>query len=93
MTTKLKEKGFTMATPTNSAAYDEFLDVSKIYVVPGSEAVANSVAYLMGGIAVLRMPTPAPINGATAGLNGATVLVMLGRDLVGKKLPGHPKGS
>jgi hypothetical protein len=39
-------------------------------------------------VPLARMPTPAPITDATAGLGEATVLIMLGRDLVGKTPPG-----
>lgn len=73
--------GFTVAEPTNGAGKDEDLAVSKIYVVPGAEAIAASVSYLMGGIETLRMPTPAWIFGGTAALGETTVLVMLGNDL------------
>lgn len=78
--------GFQTRKATNAAGPDEDLDVSKIYVIGGSEPVADSVSRLMGGIEVLRMPTPAWITGGTAGLEDATVLVMLGHDLAGKKL-------
>jgi len=44
------------------------------------------VSRLMGGVQMLRMPTPAFISGGSATLNGATVLVMLGNDLAGKHL-------
>jgi LytR cell envelope-related transcriptional attenuator len=88
----LAEIGFSMAEPTDAAGYEEFLDTSKVYTRPESQAVAESVARQMGGIPVLRMPTPAPIIDATAGLGEATVLVMLGRDLAGRALPGPPAG-
>jgi LytR cell envelope-related transcriptional attenuator len=78
--------GFQTRQATNSAGIDEDLDTSKIYVIAGSEPVAQSISRLMGGIEVLRMPTPAWINGGTAGLEDATVLVMLGHDLAGTKL-------
>ena len=78
--------GFALAEPTNAAGKDETLTVSKIYAIAGSEAVAESVSYLMGGIEILRMPTPAWITGGTAGLGDTTVLVMLGSDLAGAPL-------
>lgn len=78
--------GFTVAEPTNSAGKDEELTVSKIYVKAGGEAVAESVSYLMGGIEVFRMTTPAWIFGGTAALGETTVLVMLGSDLAGSPL-------
>ncbi len=88
LTAQLKAAGFHLDDPTNAAGDDEFLDVSKIYVLPGGEAVAASLAIVMGGIAVVKMPVPAPINDANVGLKDATVVIMLGRDLVGKKPPG-----
>lgn len=81
LTTQLAELGFAVAEATNAAGKDEELSVSKIYVSAGSEDVAASISYLMGGIEVLRMPTPAWIFGGTAALGAATVLVMLGSDL------------
>lgn len=78
--------GFSVAEPTNAAGKDESLTLSKIYVITGSEGVAESVSYLMGGIEILRMPTPAWISGGTAGLGATTVLVMLGSDLAGSPL-------
>ena len=78
--------GFTIDEPTNAAGKDELLMLSKIYVIAGSEGVAESVSYLMGGIEILRMPTPAWITGGTAGLGATTVLVMLGSDLAGSPL-------
>jgi len=65
---------------------DEDLPASKIYVSPGSEAVANSISRLLGGVIVAPMPIPAWITGGTEGLGDATVLVMLGHDLAGKHL-------
>jgi len=86
VTDELAALGFTTVGPTNAAGIDEDLEESKIYVIAGSEAVAESVSKLMGGLPVTRMPTPAWIKGATAGLGDATVLVMLGHDLAGTAL-------
>ena len=83
----LGQVGFTMATPTNAAPPEAKLTVSKVYFLPGSEAVASSVGRAMGGVAVGPMPTPVPIKNEKAGLGAATVLVMLGSDLAGKALP------
>jgi LytR cell envelope-related transcriptional attenuator len=79
---------FVLVEPTNAAGIDESLEVSKIYVKAGGEAVANQLAELMGAVAVLPMPTPAWITNGTAGLGDATVLIMLGKDLADKDLPG-----
>ncbi len=86
LTAELTDVGFAVAEPTNSAGKDEELSISKIYVKAGSEAVAESISYLMGGIDILRMPTPAWIFGGTAALGDTTVLVMLGSDLAGAPL-------
>ncbi len=86
ITDELAALGFTTSGPTNAKGIDEDLEVSKIYVIAGSEAVAASVSRLMGGIAVSRMTTPAWIKDGTAGLGDATVLVMLGHDLAGTRL-------
>lgn len=83
----LGQVGFTMATPTNAAPPEAKLTVSKVYYLPGGEAVASSVGRSMGGVAVEPMPTPVPIKNEKAGLGTATVLVMLGTDLAGKALP------
>ncbi len=90
ITEALAEYGFAMLDPTNGAGPEERIDVTRIYALPEAQAVAASVARLMGGITVERMPTPAPITGATDGLGEAGVLVMLGKDLAGEPLPGPP---
>lgn len=86
LTNEFASVGFAVADPTNAAGKDEELAVSKIYVTAGSEAVAESVSYLMGGIEIFRMTTPAWIFGGTAALGDTTVLVMLGSDLAGSPL-------
>ena len=86
LTDEFARLGFVVAEPTNAAGKDEELSKSKIYVVPGSEPVAQSVSYLMGGIEISLMPTPAWIFGGTAALGNATVLVMLGSDLASTPL-------
>ena len=83
----LGQVGFTMATPTNAGGAEATITVSKVYFLPGGEAVAASVARSMGGVAVAAMPTSVPIKDEAAGLGEATVLVMLGSDLAGKALP------
>ncbi len=86
LATELGNLGFTVQGVTNGALYEESLDVSKVYVLPGSEAVAESIARLMGGIAVMRMPTPVWIVGGPDALGFASVLVMLGADKGGLTL-------
>lgn len=80
--------GFVMGQATNAAAWDEQLDVTKIYAKPEAAAVAESLSRVLGGVAVERMPTPAPIVGANEALGDTGVLVMLGKDLAGEPLPG-----
>ncbi len=86
LTQELAALGFATREGTNAAGIDEELATSKIYVIAGSEAVAQSISRLMGGVPVERMPTPAWIKGGTAGLGDANVLVMLGHDLAGTPL-------
>lgn len=86
LATELDNLGFAVQGVTNGALYEESLDVSKIYVKPGGEAVAESIARLMGGIEVLRMPTPVWIVGGPDALGFASVLVMLGADKGGLTL-------
>lgn len=88
LTERLRQLGFVSKEPTNAAGTEVSLDASKVYFLPGADAAANSIGLVMGGIAVLRMPTPAPIVDATIGLQDATILVMLGKDLADKGLPG-----
>jgi hypothetical protein len=77
---QLRERGFAVSDPTNAAGYEEYLEVTKVYAVPEAEAVARSVALLLGGVPITQMPIPAPIVGATAALGETGVLVMLGAD-------------
>jgi hypothetical protein len=88
MAEQLAAVNFVTIEATNAAGVDESLEVSKIYVKPGGEAVANQISQLMGGVVVAPMPTPAWISNGTAGLGDATVLVMLGKDFADKELPG-----
>lgn len=86
LTDELAALGFETRRATNGAGPDDDLDVSRIYVKPGAEAVAETISRLMGGLEVLPMPTPAWITGGTANLGDANVLVMLGHDLADKRL-------
>ncbi len=77
MTDELAAQGFTMGTATNATSTG--LEESIVYYDPGiaaAQAVAESVARVMGGLTVEAVPTPPPIDGGS--LNGAGVLVMLG---------------
>ncbi len=92
LTAELQSVGFQLMKATDAAGNEEFLDVSKIYVRPGGEAVAESIARLLGGITIAPMPTPIWITGANAALGDATVVVMLGKDLAGQTPPGLVTG-
>ncbi len=83
---ELAAVGFDTRKATNAAGIYENLDASLIFVIPGSEAVAQSISRLMGDIEVRPMTTPAWITGGTEGLGDATVLVMLGHDRAGTPL-------
>ncbi len=87
LTADLQALGFTAVPPTNATAWDTALDTTKIYATAEATTVAEALASVLGGVPIMVMPTPAPIDGATAGLNGASVLIMLGKDLAGKALP------
>lgn len=85
MTTELAAAGFTMGEATNATSSG--LTASLVYYDPSNaaaQAVAESVAEVMGGLDVAQVPTPVPVDGETLG--GAGVLVMLGTDEAGKTL-------
>lgn len=82
---ELSAYGFHMADPTNAAAFDERLDVSKVYFLPAGADVAASIGRIMGNVSVSPLPTPAPIRGGPDKLGEATVVVMLGKDIAGNK--------
>jgi hypothetical protein len=84
MSTTLGTVGFTMAEATNATTQ---LEASVVYYDPAvvaAQAVADSVARSMGGVEVLPVPTPVPIEGAA--LNGSGVVVMLGTAQADKTL-------
>jgi hypothetical protein len=77
MSAELATATFTMGTPTNSTSAK--LEQSVVYYDPNNAAaqpVADSVARVMGGLAVEVVPVPPPIDGGTLG--DAGVVVMLG---------------
>lgn len=88
LTARMQSLGFSMKEPTDAAGYEESLDASKIYFRPEAEAAAASLAAVMQINSLTRMPTPAPIVDAQVGLGDATILIMLGKDLAGKDVPG-----
>lgn len=85
LSSSLADLGFTMSSPVNAAGSDERLPDSRVYARDVNDPVALSIARLMGGVPVLRMPTPVPVESGSAG--DATVVVMLGKDLAATGLP------
>lgn len=81
--------GFTVVDPTNASSTIPDLDESVIYfdtTVPAAEDVANSLARVLGGVgSIAPMPEPTPPT-ADGQLNGAQVLLMLGKDKANKTL-------
>ncbi len=85
MSTELATAGFTMAEATNATSGQ--LEQSVVYYDPAvaaAQAVAGSVATMMGGLTVEAVPTPPPIEGGA--LNGSGVVVMLGTAQADKPL-------
>ena len=74
-----------MAEATNATSAQ--LELSIVYYDPAvaaAQAVADSVATMMGGLAVEAVPTPVPIEGGA--LDGSGVVVMLGTAQADKTL-------
>jgi hypothetical protein len=85
LTTALQGNQFTMGTPANGSTKEP---VTKIQYVSGdvaAQAVAQSVAALMGVAAIEPMPTPVLLVDPATLLDN-TVLVLLGDDKAGKTL-------
>jgi hypothetical protein len=85
MTEQLAAVGFETGPPTNATTGS--IEDSLVYYDPGiaaAEAVAESVAFVMGGLEVDTVPEPPPVEGQT--LDGAGVLVMLGTNEAGRTL-------
>jgi hypothetical protein len=85
MTEELKAVNFTMGEPTNATTNG--LEQSLVYFDPAiaaSQAVADSVARVMGGLVVEAVPTPIPVEGGSLG--DAGVVVMLGTAQADKTL-------
>lgn len=77
MTDELAALTFAMGEPTNASPPG--LEQSIVYFDPANtaaQAVADSVARLMGGLVVEAVPTPIPVEGGSLG--DAGVVVMLG---------------
>jgi hypothetical protein len=85
LTDQLTAKGFVTAPATNSASGTPIQSVTVVYYLPGFEAGAQSVATVLGGKATEAMPEAVPTESGS--LDSASVLVLLGTDQAGKKLP------
>ena len=86
MTTALQAQQFVVTQPLNADPSVGKLATTIVYYVPGFEAQATLVADVLGGVQILPVAAPPPVEGGSLG--EATVLVMLGTDLAGKLLPG-----
>jgi hypothetical protein len=81
----LEELGYSVTEAATSDSNAEPLDDSIVHFATGGpaiQAVAQSVARDLGGIAVQPMPSPIPVEGGSIGT--ATVLVMMGNDIAGE---------
>jgi LytR cell envelope-related transcriptional attenuator len=80
--------GFTVVDPVNASATISDLEETVIYYDPATPAakdVADSLARVLGGVSsVSEVSDPAPTQDGT--LNGAQVLLMLGKDKANKTL-------
>lgn len=88
MSRALEAKGFDMVDPVDASASIGDLAESRVYFDPavaGAEAVANSVATVLGGVSTVQaMPETPPTKDGS--LNGAGVLLLLGNDKADKTL-------
>jgi hypothetical protein len=86
MTTALQGEQFVVSQPVNADPAVGKLTLTVVYYVPGFESAATMVADVLGGVQILPVPVPPPVE--TGSLGEAVILVMLGTDLAGKLLPG-----
>ncbi|MFM8531125.1 MAG: LytR C-terminal domain-containing protein, partial [Ilumatobacteraceae bacterium] len=86
MTTALQAQQFVVTQPLNADPNLGKLTTTIVYYVPGFEAQATLVADILGGVQILPVQSPPPVEGGTLG--EAVVLVLLGSVLAGKLLPG-----
>jgi hypothetical protein len=85
LSTALQGKGFTMGAPTNGATKEAVTKIQFLAGDPSAEAVARSVAVLMGVATVEPIPTPVLLQDPTL-LADNTVVVLLGDDKASKTL-------
>jgi len=85
LSTALQGKGFTMGEPTNGATKEAVTKVQYVSGDTAAQAVAQSVAQLMGVATIEVIPTPPQLQDPSL-LADNTVLVLLGDDKAGKTL-------
>jgi hypothetical protein len=85
LSTALQGNQFTMGEPTNGSTKEALTKIQYVDGDAAAQAVADSVARLMGVAAIEVMPTPVALADPAA-LGTATVLVLLGDDKAGKTL-------
>jgi LytR cell envelope-related transcriptional attenuator len=85
LTTALQGQGFTMGEPTNGATKEPVTKIQYVSSDTAAQAVAQSVAQLMGVATIEVMPTPVQLQDPTL-LADNTVLVLLGDDKASKTL-------
>ena len=85
LSTALQANGFTMGTPTNGSTKEPVTKVQYLTGDVNAQAVAQSVAQLMGVASVEPIPTPVLLGDPTL-LADNTVVVLLGDDKAGKTL-------
>jgi hypothetical protein len=78
MSDALEAEGFTMGEPANATVTREGSVVQYDGSIASAKAVADSVAYVMGGVKVTKLPSPPKVEGGDIG--GAGVLVLLGEN-------------
>ena len=84
MSTRLEKQGFTMGEPANATVDRENTVVQYDASIASAKAVADSVAVVMGGVNVTKLPSPPKVDGGDLG--GAGVLVLLGANEADKNL-------
>ena len=84
MSTALEAEGFTMGEPANATVQREVTVVQYDGSIASAKAVADSVAYTLGGVKVKKLPSPPKVDGGDIG--GAGVLVLLGESEADKTI-------
>ena len=85
LSTALQGKGFTMGEPTNGATKEAVTKIQYVEGDPAAQAVAQSVAAVMGVSTIEPLPTPVLLQDPTLVADN-TVVVLLGDDKASKTL-------